>query len=374
MSAIPETLDDWVDELRARAQRHSIVFLQLGAAFEPVRRHLLASGLRSQSIAEYVRSRPESPGIVMLTDVEAAGSALPTVSLSVLRELVDSDIGAGVRFVLISRWPRIAYPDVPGSSLLEDSRYERGPLNSETNEDPGHVLPACLVDERDLAEVFSAALDELGLEVCASLDRALFESMMIEGNEALTLLSAREFEALEGAGIARVDDNQREWSVRNRLAELREALASTLAANTEPPRDLHPTMDGLWRIERTIRQAVRAKAQMEWGTKWRKLVLKGDLGERVRARATESAYAAAKSLAEIRDPLEWLTLGELLTVRERPEIGDLGVEPFLWKQFAASILPVRNRLTHMRLLQPSDAAEVTKWQRVLERKLEIRQS
>jgi hypothetical protein len=195
--------------------------------------------------------------------------------------------------------------------------------------------------------------------------------MLITGNEALAALTAREFEAVEGAGIARVIDQNRAWSLNQRLGELRESLATTLAAHVTTPRDLHSAVEGLWTIERSVRRAVRARALQHWGSKWRRQVLQGDLGGRVLERATESAYAAAKSLAELRDPLEWLTLGELLSVRERSEIGDLGVERYLWKQFATTILPIRNRITHMRLLQPQDSAEVTKWRRVLDRKLII---
>lgn len=362
----------WLDALRSRAERHSVVFLQLGSAFDPFRDALLNASFQVETLTAYLNNAEPRIGYVAITEIEEAGSATPSVSLNLVRERINADVEAGAKFVLVSRRPRIAFPDVPGSSLLEDARFMHGPLldDEQCGSDPAQILPACRYGQRDLSDVMYSALEELGLEVCASLDRALFESMLMNGDEALSTLSAREFEALEGAGIARVNGD-RSWSVQRRLGELREALASTLAAQVVPPRELHTTMEGLWIIERSVRRAIRAQAQTQWGAKWRQQVLNGDLGDRVLERATESAYAAAKSLAELRDPLEWLTLGELLGIRERPEIGDLGVEKYLWKQFGAAILPVRNRLMHMRLLQPQDPGEVVKWRRVLERKLQI---
>lgn len=371
MNALEEVQTHWLADLRARADRHSLVFLQLGAAFEPFRDSLSAGAFELESLTDYANDKSPRVGPIAILDVEMAGMSAPPVTMSVVRDRVNADIENGAKIVLVSRWPRIAFPDVPGSSILEDARFMHGPLleSSAATENPSHILPACRERGRDLTELLCEALTEVGIEVCASLDRALFESMLISGDEALSVLSAREFEALEGAGIARVVDQNRAWSVNQRLRELRESLAATLAAHVATPRDLHSAVEGLWTIERSVRRAVRARAVEHWGAKWRQQVLNGDLGDRVLVRATESAYAAAKSLAELRDPLEWLTLGELLGIRERPEIGDLGVESYLWKQFAATILPIRNRLTHMRLLQPQDSTEVNKWRRVLDRKL-----
>lgn len=371
MNTLDAIQAEWLDDVRARADRHSLVFLQLGAAFDPFRDALPEGSFQLESLTEYVSDDSPRVGPIAILDIEMAGTSAPPATLSIVRERVNADIENGAKVVLVSRWPRIAFPDVPGSSLLEDARFMHGPLidDAACADDPSHILAACRVKGRDLSELFCEALTELGIEVCASLDRALFESMLVTGDEALSVLTAREFEALEGAGIARVVEHNRAWSVNQRLGELRESLAATLAAHVTTPRELHSAVEGLWTIERSVRRAVRARALTQWGTKWRRQVLHGDLGERVLERATESAYAAAKSLAELRDPLEWLTLGELLGVRERPEIGDLGVEKYLWRQFAATILPIRNRLTHMRLLQPQDSAEVSKWRRVLDRKL-----
>jgi hypothetical protein len=41
---------------------------------------------------------------------------------------------------------------------------------------------------------------------------------------------------------------------------------------------------------------------------------------------------------------------ELLLLRERKEFGSLGMDPVLWRRLAAEVSPIRNRLTHMRLV------------------------
>jgi len=62
-------------------------------------------------------------------------------------------------------------------------------------------------------------------------------------------------------------------------------------------------------------------------------------------------------------------LGELLDLKNRGEIGDLGMPNSLWRNFSSDIMPIRNRLAHMRTLHPGDSADVVKWLRALEVKL-----
>jgi hypothetical protein len=161
------------------------------------------------------------------------------------------------------------------------------------------------------------------------------------------------------------------WAVKNRLGELKDALSDALAANTEVQESVNSVFRELWVIERSIRRALRSRAKVVWGKSWRQQVLGGDLPAKVLERASVAAYAAAKSLAEIRDPIEWLTLGELLETRSRQPIGELGIESTLWTLFASEMLPIRNRLSHMRLMRSEDIPMVMKWARVMERKLEI---
>ncbi|WP_146247654.1 hypothetical protein [Curtobacterium sp. MCLR17_040] len=282
-----------------------------------------------------------------------------------------SDMEAGGRIVLVSAAPRVAYPPVPGSSLFEDAKFVSGPLApvlEMTASAPELVLPACNDGHAPLRTVLEAALRELGLELCASLDHALFEAVLDPADMFATLTS-REVEALRGASLIRMTSSGPEWTMPLRIGELRDALSEVLSEQTDTQDAMAAVFAGLWSIERSVRRALRIRAMELWGPGWRRQVLAGDLKEKVEGRAKASAYAAASSVSQIRDPLEWLTMGELLETRGRGEIGDLGLEGPLWKTLANEVLPVRNQISHMRLLRPSDLATVLKWAKVVQVKL-----
>jgi hypothetical protein len=136
------------------------------------------------------------------------------------------------------------------------------------------------------------------------------------------------FECPRTAGsIDRRRNGEPRWSMPRRFGEMKEALSDVLAQCTETQTSVTEAFRSLWALERSIRQTIRTRAKTSWGPSWRQRVLSGDLPDKVLERAGVAAYAAAKSIREIRDPLEWLSLGELLDTRSsRPEIGDLGVE------------------------------------------------
>jgi len=203
------------------------------------------------------------------------------------------------------------------------------------------------------------------MDLAASLDRVVYESLLI-GQSALGLLNARELEALDGSSLTAPDGATRTWNFPKHLGPLKKALDEVLADALDPQQQLAEVSSGLWKIERIIRREVRRRAIAAWAENWRTQCLNGDLPEKVLERASESAYMGATSVKQLRDPLEWLSLGELLQLKDRSQIGDLGLSAAHWRQFSAQIMPIRNRLAHMRSLRPEDAADVVKWQRVLE--------
>ncbi|MFM9920873.1 hypothetical protein [Lacisediminihabitans sp. H27-G8] len=335
---------------------------------------LLLASTHSYDIATYVYmpkgNRNGDP--TFLTGLSPNGiTAGNGVSLGALRERVMEDMALGGRFVLVSASPRIAYPLVPGSSLLEDAKFLAGPLAPEPadrDKSPELVLPECLERETTLSTVLETALYELGLELCASLDHALFEALL-DTNELFSTLSAREIEGLRGASLVRMSEIGPQWTMPKRVNELKRALSAVLADQTNTQEAIAAVFAGLWTIERTIRRALRLRAIDLWGEKWRRQILAGDLTPKVEGRAMTSAYAAATGVSQIRDPLEWLTMGELLETRARTVIGNLGLEDPLWRTLANEVLPVRNQISHMRLIRPSDLGTVLKWVKVVQLKL-----
>jgi hypothetical protein len=364
---------EWLNSLLGQAQQFGLVFLQLGVAQGPVLELMLES-VRSYDISTYLAlpkdGRQGEP--TFLVGLRANGIAAGKgISLGILRERVMEDMALGGRLVLVSANPRIAYPPVPGSSLFEDAKFVSGPLAPEPIDpatSPELVLPECYERQTFFSNVLESALQELGLELCASLDHALFESVF-DAEELFSTLSSREIEGLRGASLVRMAQGGPEWTMPKRTNELKRALSAVLADQTDTQEAISDVFAGLWTIERTIRRALRAKAIDLWNEKWRRQILTGDLKSRVEGRAMTSAYAAATGVSQIRDPLEWLTMGELLETRARSEFGNLGLEDPLWKTLAQEVVPIRNQISHMRLIRPTDLGTVLKWVKVVQLKL-----
>ena len=357
---------DWVEGIHHKAERLGVVFLQLGSSNGPARRALAESRLTVQSVSDYMASNSgDAVGTVVIDAIETLAARVTEISMGALRERVFSDVENGIRVILLSRAPRIAFPAVVGSSLLDDASFAHAPVLKCQG---AEQFPTCTEDDADPKEVLDETLRELGSELCASLDRVLYENLLT-GEAALGTLNARELEALDGAGITALEGEVREWNFSKHLVPLKNALDVALADDLEPQHHLAAVSAGLWKIERIIRREIRCRAVVAWDKNWRQQCLKGDLSAKVLDRATEAAYLGATSIGQLRDPLEWLSLGELLQLKDRTEIGDLGLNAAFWRRFGAQIMPIRNRLAHMRALRPEDAVEVVKWQRVLEMRL-----
>ena len=356
---------EWVDDIHRKAEQLSIVFLQLGYSNEPARRALLASRVRVQSVSEYFDHGDPTPrGILVIDQVESLATVAARANMGKLREQVFHDVSEGTRVILLSRAPRIAFPIVVGSSLLDDASFAHAPSVQSANI---AEWPTCSEDDLTPNDVLRCALNELGTELCSSLDRAVYENSLT-GDDALNLLTARELEALDGAGLTAPVESQRVWNFPKHLSPLKSALSEVLADALEPQVQLADVSSGLWKIERIIRREIRRRAIEAWAENWRVQCLNGDLPEKVLDRASESAYLGARSLKHLRDPLEWLSLGELLQLKDRKEIGSLGLSASHWRQFGVQIMPIRNRLAHMRSLRPEDSADVIKWRRLFEAK------
>jgi hypothetical protein len=367
-----ESATTWAGTLNMLSSRFPIVLTVLGFAFEPYRGHLEMVGDRQVTVQTYLDEPTSSPEtVVVIVDVESS-CVMPGHNnlLGRLRERVMAELDRGQRFILISRYPRSRYPDIPGSSLLEDAKMHLPQLLETTAWDDPLPLPvyatgACI----DLRSLFSSILLELGTEIISLLDHALFETFEAPAR-VLDGFLPREVEALLGSGlVVLTQDHKLAWAFPRRILELKEALAHVVSGIAEIGTDLGPTFSLLFSLERQIRSVMRTTARAVWGESWRSQLLNGSLPSEVLKRAIADSYPAAKSLKELRDPLEWLTFSELLLLRERKEFGSLGMDPVLWRRLAAEVSPIRNRLTHMRLLRSEDLQVARRWSTVVSRKL-----
>jgi len=346
--------------LQERLRRHKLVFVQHGAVFAG-----LAEAVWSQGTAEVV----EPQGVSLQSDAQqvhvkgleryaSEGASRP--SLGELRQAVSTLLGNDVEVCLWSTAPRVAFAPVPGSSLIDDASPFFLDLMPQSDADPEAVYPA-IRHGASLTDIYRASLAELGVAVLASLDRAIYDGQL--GPETLfEMLDAREIEALRGAGLARCCDGEPyQLAAPLRFSELRDQLAATLAAQLEPQKELSGIAEELWTIERTIRLALRTAAVDEFGTKWRANVLHGDLNRKVLERAMVDGFVSAKSVKELRDPIEWLSLGELIEVVTSAKFENLGLLPIFWAKFSQDVVPVRNRLSHMRHFKHGDRGVVRMW-------------
>ncbi|ALV40066.1 hypothetical protein AU252_01870 [Pseudarthrobacter sulfonivorans] len=91
----------------------------------------------------------------------------------------------------------------------------------------------------------------------------------------------------------------------------------------------------------------------------------GGLQPEILRRAQLDTNVTAKSVTDLRDPLEWLTLGELMDLVRSEKFNNLGIEAAIWRKFQEQVVPVRNRLAHVRMLKSEDAEVVSMWAKMI---------
>ncbi|WP_156906036.1 hypothetical protein [Agrococcus lahaulensis] len=358
-----------LESVERSLHRHRLVFLHAGSLFEPLR-HRLLDALRGSKTsvsdrATWAELRAEDA--VIVTDLEQCVTSSDNV-LGEVREVVLALLDEGAKVCLVSRAPRIAYRSVPGSSVLEDAalallaplRREELAISPEERAPRGWPLP-CVTTASPLDQAkYGNALDELGQGLVSALDHALFE-VDPKNQDGLGFLGARELEGLRGAGIVCLDANKVPRLTASSSAKvLREAISHHISHTTTASDTLSPVVTGLWAIERMLRAAVRTKAIEQYGAAWR-LSCIGALKDEVLRRAQLDSSIGAKSVEDLRDPLEWLTMGELLELIRGEKFGQLGIEPVIWRKLQEQLLPIRNRLAHMRMLKADDHEIVQMW-------------
>lgn len=363
---LPSTTDAWVEELLQECARWNIVFVHLGAAY-PRAREVIAPRMDSVvSVTDYLE-QPELDGTLRLvTDVEKLlEPGAPT--LGRLRERVISDRDDGARVVLLSRRPKIAFPTVPGSQILREAKQVAPPTHvvggagSFGNEATAEGVP--------LDFVISEALRELGEVACAAVDAFIFEDGRDEHD--FRLVDDHVQEALLGSGLVVRDAEELDWSFTGATALIRSSLSDVIAGMRRPHSDFAALSRSCWTVERLVKQALRARAKALWGDSWGSELLGAELAQAAFDRAANSTYASAEALHELRDPLEWLSLGETLTLLGNSSVGDLGVSKRMWSLMSSELLPVKDRLERSQLVRKGDAGTAQRWADLLSQRLSM---
>lgn len=393
LAAIHRT-SDWLSDLRAE-------LMGLGLSVRMV-------DAKPESIAELVTSEAEGE-IVWIEDLRGLLNKDWCVDrLQRMRPVLNEARRNGWRVLLVSTVPPDLYPALAGSSILMDARLVQGrPIDSESAAEYVRKLGVTAEEavanvvrhssgSRALLEAFASielsegsgngkrakalaaekniagqTFDEIGPSLCMWLEHWIFES----GREKVydTDIATNYIVALRSAGvIAPADEdafvmlpyvNRELW-----IAVLGEYLESVV----EPPNHWAQLVGELFAFERELRCAIK-RALVEAGTFESALI---PHRERILELARRDSVPGAVDLSDVRSPLDWLTLSDLLTMAQegaqsRSPSRMCGYGPEDWMRLAREIVPIRNRVAHMRLARQGDLDTVRRcrrlWNRVLNR-------
>jgi hypothetical protein len=398
-------LKTWYTDLAADVTRRRRVFAQIGsfhrtAGFlDDVCSALVEAGLRPitypvDRVGKRFDLSDVGPGsVVVIPDFESVlNLAHPEAHLRRCRPNLQHAGEAGADWLVISRAPESRYPLVDGSSVTIDSATYRmrrlrdddfGKLSEVASDDAETIarfsggsraiadallgLVTSDVPHREqikeagriTADVLTHALRELGPELLAWLERWVFEAGFLRVSTA-DVRNEVLFE-LRAAAVADIDpvDESIELFAPPLTAAWRRALDIALSDVLEAPTQWNSVVADLFYIERRLRRALATLLEDRYGTKWATR-LPSDMQDRIVESFRYAASPRAQAITDIERPLAWVTLGDLFELIPRFSPNDRldGLSVTQWRTIADTILPVRNRVSHMRLLRDGDRQAV----------------
>lgn len=390
MAAIHRT-SDWLSDLAAELE-------SLGLSIRMVE-------AKPESIAELVASETDGE-ILWIEDLRGLlNKDWCADRLQRMRPVLNKARRNGWRVLLVSTVPPDLYPALAGSSILMDARLVQGrpidPVSAgeyvrslgvtveeavanvvkhssgsralleafasiELSTGSGNSKRAkALEAERNLAQ---RAFDEIGPLLCMWLEHWIFESGREEVYE--TDIATNYIVALRSAGVIAPSEGDAFVMFPHVHRELWTAvLGEYLESVVEPPILWAQLVSELFAFERELRFAIKS-ALVEAGTFESALI---PYRERILELARRDSVPAAVDLRDVRSPLDWLTLSDLLRVAQEnaqsrsTRMCGYGSED--WVRLAREIVPIRNRVAHMRLARQGDLETIRRcrrlWNRVL---------
>ena len=296
---ITSLTDKWISQLEQAAFRHGIVFVHLGDAFPLTREVLLGRVPKVYSPSEYLEAESAESaesGLIVITDLEIIGQ-IEGAEFGPLRARVHEDVDKNSQVVLLSRFPRERFPNVPGSPLLFEAKLVTPPVYQKEG------FGAEAIDQGHLSHlVLKCAIRELGESLCGSLDKALFEE---KDPSSLTGLDAEILGELRSSGLVFLENDNFVWAPPVDETTAQETLSAVVSEMRVPQLDLADVAKHCWTIERTLKQALRARANVLWKENWRGELLDDECLQAAAVdRARASAYPEADIVNDLRDPLE----------------------------------------------------------------------
>jgi len=304
-------------------------------------------------------------------------------ALEQLRSVANTWIsGNGSKILIVSRSPRSRFPIGDGSSLVLDSKdihlkessYADWVISEAQNLIRG--LPRQAARSRGLAakleqailseissdkvdeilhQVSTATLHELGPSYISWLDEWITEV----GETRVPLIDVPEWMQVELliSGVAEIDIDQKYLHLFPATLGngWQSGLKSASRRCTSAPNDWRETSASLFEIERLVRQALAESLEYSLGRKWAKQVLQSEEQDYIRE---ASNMATTVGLDKLANPLDYLTLGQLLDIAEKRIEGRAAGLTQRVLVDLRRLIPIRNRIVHMRLPKPEDLTAV----------------
>jgi len=206
--------------------------------------------------------------------------------------------------------------------------------------------------------VARTALEELGPSLCAWLEHWVYEC----GQDTLASddIPANILQALRLAGLIRprgtTDGLLALLPMKNRTFWL-DALGEVLEMVVKPPSEWLKLVEEVFQMERALRHDLREALEARYGSAWTQTAIP-DREQQIILLARRDTTPRVESYADVRSPLDWLSLTDLLEVAAK-ESGTgkerlLGHSSENWNDLSRSVVPIRNRIAHMRLARDGD--------------------
>lgn len=349
--------NEWASSVAEKAEVSGIVFLQLGSGYLATAEVLKKVGFTLVDANAFLDGDLMEGKRVVLTDLDALSSSSSAQRMGQLRALVHEEVKGGRRIVLSSRAPRLVYAS-RGSLLPMDATFATGPARETWARglDLPPVFEAELDEGRPFRVVLRETLTELGVSVCARLDRLVYESG--DPEPGTHDLDATEIEALRGAGLI---DSRGDWEISDLASSLRRELTDVLDLARDISSPLGTVVDEFVALSSTLRRTVRAAARARWGPSWAAECLPAETATEVVERASSELVPMAESVDDIRDALVWLSAKELLQLRRSADLGGLGMSEAMWKAAERELSAVEDRLRYFGHVTRHDQDCVKKW-------------
>jgi hypothetical protein len=352
----------WLKDLPVKMKQFSLVFIQLGSSAASLRESITAlDGQHIDALDMLAEGSVLSEALVFVHKFDRLKERRGD-ELGRFRDLVMRESQADRVFAFLSVAPKTAYPETRGSDVLADAKqiFPTWPLTTSGVEGSS---------SGDLGSNFLVeCVRELGDRTVIALSEALWEQQL-SPRDALEWLPRPDIEALRGAGFVSVAGDQVSWTLTGTPFKTARAAIALVASETVSFRPAVPdSFAEMWTLERMIRNGIRGALIRKMGDGWRETCLPESLKTEVLDRARRDSQPRAKKMADLRDPLEWLSTSELLDLRESRDLGPLGMEQHYWSRLRVEILPIRNRIAHMRLIDDVDLRRIITWRKLVSEK------